>query len=82
MNSVWRTPLKGGTAARLPALLADCTLVAVEGGPYDVAWTHSEEVNPALLSDQGVPRARRTGSSASVVATASARCRTCYDRKE
>jgi non-heme chloroperoxidase len=38
------------TAARLPALLADCTLVAVEGGPHNVAWTHPEEVNEALLT--------------------------------
>jgi non-heme chloroperoxidase len=38
------------TAARLPALLADCTLVAVEGGPHNVAWTHPEEVNTALLT--------------------------------
>jgi non-heme chloroperoxidase len=38
------------TAARLPALIADCTLVAVEGGPHNVAWTHPEEVNTALLA--------------------------------
>jgi non-heme chloroperoxidase len=37
------------TAARLPALIADCTLVAVEGGPHNIAWTHSDEVNSALL---------------------------------
>ena len=37
------------TAARLPALIADCTLVAVEGGPHNIAWTHPEEVNSALL---------------------------------
>ncbi len=38
------------TAARLPALLSDCTLVPVEGGPHNICWTHSEEVNAALLS--------------------------------
>jgi non-heme chloroperoxidase len=38
------------TAARLPALIADCTLVPVEGGPHNVAWTHPEEVNTALLT--------------------------------
>lgn len=37
------------TAARLPALIADCTLVAVEGGPHNIAWTHAGEVNKALL---------------------------------
>jgi len=38
------------TAARLPALIADCTLVPVEGGPHNVAWTHADEVNAALLA--------------------------------
>ena len=37
------------TAARLPALIADCTLVPVEGGPHNIAWTHPDEVNGALL---------------------------------
>jgi non-heme chloroperoxidase len=39
----------GSTAARLPALIADCTLVPVEGGPHNIGWTHPEEVNSALL---------------------------------
>jgi non-heme chloroperoxidase len=38
------------TAARLPALIADCTLVSVEGGPHNIGWTHPEEVNAALLA--------------------------------
>jgi non-heme chloroperoxidase len=38
------------TAARLPALIADCTLVSVEGGPHNIVWTHSDEVNAALLA--------------------------------
>jgi non-heme chloroperoxidase len=38
------------TAARLPALIADCTLVPVEGGPHNIAWTHADEVNTALLA--------------------------------
>jgi non-heme chloroperoxidase len=38
------------TAARLPALIADCTLVPVEGGPHNIAWTHGDEVNAALLA--------------------------------
>jgi non-heme chloroperoxidase len=37
------------TAARLPALIADCTLVPVEGGPHNIGWTHPDEVNNALL---------------------------------
>jgi non-heme chloroperoxidase len=38
------------TAARLPALIADCTLVPIEGGPHNIAWTHPDEVNAALLA--------------------------------
>jgi non-heme chloroperoxidase len=38
------------TAARLPALIDDCTLVPVEGGPHNIAWTFPDEVNAALLS--------------------------------
>src|SRR2546423_1964708 len=37
------------TAARRPALIADCTLVPVEGGPHNIGWTHPDEVNSALL---------------------------------
>lgn len=37
------------TAARLPELIKDLTFVTVEGGPHNVAWTHPEVVNPALL---------------------------------
>ena len=37
------------TAARLPALIADCKLVAVVSGPHNIGWTHPEEVNRALL---------------------------------
>ena len=38
------------TAARLPALIADCTLVPVEGGPHNIGWTFPDEVNTALLT--------------------------------
>jgi len=38
------------TAERLPDLIADCTLVPVEGGPHNIPWTFHEEVNEALLS--------------------------------
>jgi non-heme chloroperoxidase len=37
------------TAQRLPGLVKDLRLVPVEGGPHNIAWTHPEEVNPALL---------------------------------
>jgi non-heme chloroperoxidase len=37
------------TAARLPDLIADCTLVPVDGGPHNIAWTHPDHVNTALL---------------------------------
>ena len=37
------------TAARLPALIPGLTFVTVEGGPHNIAWTHPEVVNPALL---------------------------------
>ena len=41
-------PVRGdGRAA--PALIADCTLVPVEGGPHNIGWTHPDEVNGALL---------------------------------
>jgi non-heme chloroperoxidase len=33
----------------LPALIADCALVPVEGGPHNIGWTHPDEVNSALL---------------------------------
>ena len=38
------------TANRLPALLKDVRLVRVEGGPHNIAWTHPDEVNKALLA--------------------------------
>ena len=41
------------TAARLPALMKDLTLVTVEGGPHNIAWTHPEVVDPALLEFLG-----------------------------
>ncbi|MFI6930779.1 alpha/beta fold hydrolase [Streptomyces sp. NPDC050287] len=37
------------TAKRLPELIKDLTFVTVEGGPHNIAWTHPEEVNKALL---------------------------------
>jgi non-heme chloroperoxidase len=37
------------TAKRLPALVKDLTFVTVDGGPHNIAWTHPEVVNPALI---------------------------------
>jgi non-heme chloroperoxidase len=37
------------TAARRPRLISDVKLVTVEGGPHNIAWTHPDEVNTALL---------------------------------
>jgi non-heme chloroperoxidase len=37
------------TAARLPGLIKDLTFVTIEGGPHNIAWTHPDEVNSALL---------------------------------
>jgi non-heme chloroperoxidase len=37
------------TAQRLPGLIDDLKLVTVDGGPHNIAWTHPEEVNTALL---------------------------------
>jgi non-heme chloroperoxidase len=37
------------TAARLPELIDDVTLVPVEGGPHNIAWTHPDEVSGPLL---------------------------------
>jgi non-heme chloroperoxidase len=37
------------TAKRLPDLVANLKLVAVEGGPHNIGWTHPQEANKALL---------------------------------
>lgn len=37
------------TAQRLPGMIKDLKLVTVDGGPHNIAWTHPEEVNTALL---------------------------------
>jgi non-heme chloroperoxidase len=38
------------TADRLPALIKDVRLVRIDGGPHNIAWTHPDEVNEALLA--------------------------------
>ena len=37
------------TGKRLPALITDVRLVVIEGGPHAIPWTHSAQVNTALL---------------------------------
>ncbi|ROS38660.1 alpha/beta fold hydrolase [Amycolatopsis thermoflava] len=41
------------TAARLPGLVKDLEFVTVPGGPHNIAWTHPDEVNTALLDFLG-----------------------------
>jgi len=50
------------TARRLPALIADCQLVEIEGAPHGLLWTHGAEVNEALLAFLG-SRARATAAA-------------------
>jgi len=38
------------TGQRLPGLIKDMQLVVIEGGPHAIAWTHTDQVNEALLS--------------------------------
>jgi non-heme chloroperoxidase len=45
-------------------LIADLTVVEINGGPHNVGWTHPDEVNSALLSFLGSPAADRDGSMA------------------
>jgi non-heme chloroperoxidase len=37
------------TGKRLPELIADLDLVVIEGGPHAIPWTHTDQVNAALL---------------------------------
>ena len=41
------------TGKRLPGLINDMELVTIEGGPHAIAWTHSLQVNRALLQFVG-----------------------------
>lgn len=38
------------TGQRLPGLIKDMQLVVIDGGAHAIAWTHSEQVNQALLT--------------------------------
>jgi non-heme chloroperoxidase len=41
------------TGKRLPGMINDMELVTIEGGPHAIAWTHSLQVNKALLQFVG-----------------------------
>jgi non-heme chloroperoxidase len=41
------------TAERLPGLIKDMELITIEGGPHAIAWTHTLQVNNALLQFVG-----------------------------
>jgi len=43
------------TGKRLPGLIADMELVVVAGGPHAIPWTHTDEVNAAVLRFLGHP---------------------------
>jgi non-heme chloroperoxidase len=38
------------TGQRLPGLISDMQLVVINGGPHAIAWTHTDQVNQALLT--------------------------------
>jgi pimeloyl-ACP methyl ester carboxylesterase len=42
-------PAVPGHRGRLPGLISDVKLVTAEGGTHNIAWTHPDEVNTALL---------------------------------
>jgi non-heme chloroperoxidase len=50
------------TAGRLSALIEDVQVIPVEGGPHNIAWTHPEEVNKALLEFIAEPALQPLGS--------------------
>jgi non-heme chloroperoxidase len=54
------------TTARLrdERLIADLTVVTIDGGPHDVGWTHADEVNSALLSFLAAGAGDRAGAMA------------------
>jgi pimeloyl-ACP methyl ester carboxylesterase len=41
------------TGKRLPGLIKEMELVTIEGGPHAIAWTHTPQVNRALLEFLG-----------------------------
>ena len=45
------------TAARLPGLISNVQMAVINGGPHAIPWTHSDQVNSALLGFLGHPAA-------------------------
>jgi non-heme chloroperoxidase len=43
------------TGKRLPGMISDMELVVIDQGPHAIAWTHSDQVNDALLRFVGAP---------------------------
>jgi pimeloyl-ACP methyl ester carboxylesterase len=41
------------TGKRLPDVIKDVELVVIEGGPHAIAWTHTDQVNDAVLQFVG-----------------------------
>jgi non-heme chloroperoxidase len=37
------------TGERLPGMIKDLQMVVIDGGPHAICWTHSDQVNAALL---------------------------------
>ena len=48
-------------------LIADLTVVAIDGGPHNVGWTYPDEVNAALLSFLGSAAGDRESAMATAV---------------
>jgi non-heme chloroperoxidase len=46
---MWTGPALRGPRKRLPGMIENLQFVTVEGGPHNIAWTHPDEVNNALL---------------------------------
>src|SRR5919107_3747196 len=57
------------TAARLPDLIDDVKVIAVDGGPHNIGWTHPEVVNPILLAflEGGLDEVDRAGAEVAKV---------------
>ena len=54
----WQSaPVSASASKRLPVLITDMDLIVVEGGPHAIPWTHTNQVNTALLRFLGHPAA-------------------------
>jgi hypothetical protein len=53
------------TGKRLPGLIADMELVAVEGGPHAIPWTHSDQVTTPCSASSAIRRRSRPGAASS-----------------